>query len=85
MLIRKLRSKYLDNNPAFAFQGPMTLTADDTTNLLKNNFITNDKSKKVAQISSSIDYGTAPAHQRKSSMRIGGRNAHASQRLTAIQ
>jgi len=59
MLIRKLRSKYLDNNPAFAFQGPLTLTADDTANiLLKNNFLNNEKSRRG--ISSSIDYGTMP-------------------------
>ena len=59
MLVRKLRQKYIDSNPAFAAQSD---ESSNTCNFLKNNFISNERSKRYNQ-DSSIDYGSVPLRQ----------------------
>lgn len=76
MLVRKLKQKHIDCNPAFAVQ---IEDGTSTCNLLQNNFVSaiEQKSRKFSslrndqknQLNSNIEYGSVP--QRQSSIHLG--------------
>ena len=81
MLVRKLKQKYIDSNPAFAL-----VNNDEgisTCNLLQNNFLTTQRSnsKRYNPKSTSIEYGSAP-HRQCSMQNARTRNSQQKQRHT---
>ena len=62
MLVRKLRQKYIDNNPAFATISDESLS---TCNLLQNNYLNTSGTvvNKRYNPNSSIEYGSVPLRQ----------------------
>ena len=80
MLVRKLKQKYIDSNPAFAL-----VNNDEgmsTCNLLQNNFLTSQRSSsKRYNPKSSIEYGSVP-HRQTSMQNARTRNSQQKQRHT---
>ena len=73
MLIRKLKQKYIDSNPAFADINDEGIS---TCNLLQNNYLNaNGTSSKRYNLNSSIEYGSVPLRQ-SSMQNARTRNQH---------
>ena len=80
MLVRKLKQKYIDSNPAFALVN--NEEGMSTCNLLQNNFLTSQRSSsKRYNPKSSIEYGSAP-HRQCSMQNARTRNSQQKQRHT---